>query len=171
MTIQGRSTPAEDRPGLDSDADLGIRSDDAKQESFFTVSGSSPPRGRGLAALATAWRAKAEWLRALEAQGQAAGLEHAARELENTIKARADETLTIPEAAAESGYSEEHLRRLVRQGDLPAERNGGRGSRIHIRRADLPIKRRKDGRETPGGVGYDPEEDARGIAKLMEAKR
>ena len=117
------------------------------------------------------WRKEAERLRSLEAHGQAAALEQAANDLDAAIATLGDETLSISEAAAVSGYSEEHLRRLVRAGDLPAERNSGRGSRIHIRRGDLPIKRRKDGRETPGSVGYDPDEDARGIAKLMEAKR
>lgn len=126
---------------------------------------------RGFSDLAEKWRGEAIRLRDLEAHGQAAALEMAATELKVAVAEWANTTLTIQEAAAESGYSEEHLRRLVRQGDLPAERNSGRGSRIHIRRGDLPIKRPKDGRETPGGVGYDPDEDARGIAKLLEAKR
>jgi hypothetical protein len=110
-------------------------------------------------------------LRALEAHGQAAALETAADELQAAIGARASELLTIQEAAAESGYSEEHLRRLTRQGDLAVERNGGRRSRIRIRRGDLPIKRPKDGRDQPQRVPYDPDEDARDIAQLMEAKR
>jgi hypothetical protein len=131
----------------------------------------APSGGGGFNALVTGWREEADRLRTLEAHGQAAALELAATELEAAIEASRSELLSIQQAATESGYSEEHLRRLVRQGDLPALRNGGRGSRIHVRLGDLPIKRRKDGRETPGDVGYDPDEDARDIAQLMEAKR
>jgi hypothetical protein len=60
---------------------------------------------------------------------------------------------TVEEAAAESGYSEEHLRRLAREGGLPVERNGGSKSKIKVRRGDLPTKQRGDGLRTrcPGG--------------------
>ena len=117
--------------------------------------------------LAAKWREEAERLRALEAHGQAAALEVAATELEAAAAQWSGELLTIREAAAESGYGEEHLRRLVRQGELPAQRNGGKRSRIRVRRGDLPIKPSKNGRGTPGRVGYDPGEDARDIARIM----
>ena len=119
--------------------------------------------------LALNWREEAERLRALEAHGQAAAFEHAASELEAAMNTWSSELLTVREAAFESGYSEEHLRRLVRQGDLPAERNGGPRSHVRIRRADLPIKRRGDGRESREDLAYNPDEDARDIAQLMEA--
>jgi hypothetical protein len=117
--------------------------------------------------LAARWRAEAARLRTLEAHGQAAALAQAADELEASTAAWRSELLTIQEAATESGYSEEHLRRLTRRGDLAVERNGGRRSRIRVRRGDLPIKRRKDGRGHPERVAYDPDEDARDIAKIM----
>ncbi len=133
------------------------------------------PQGQGtreieLSTLVTRWREEAERLRTLEANGQAAALEQAATELEAAAAAWASEPLTISEAAAESGYSEEHLRRLARRGELPAHRNGGPKSRIQVRRGDLPTKRRKDGRGKPERVTYDPVEDARSIAQLLEAR-
>lgn len=127
----------------------------------------APTASGNLNALPARWREEAERLRALEAHGQAAAFEQAARELEAAIAARANETLTIREAAAESGYSEEHLRRLVRQGDLPVVRNAGPRSRIRVRRGDLPAKPGRDGRHDPERVAYDPDEDARSIAKIM----
>ena len=123
-----------------------------------------------LSTLVTRWREEAERLRTLEAHGQAAALEQAATELEAATAAWALEPLTIREAAAESGYSEEHLRRLARRGELPAHRNGGPKSRIQVRRGDLPTKRRKDRRGKPERVTYDPVEDARDIAQLLEAR-
>ncbi len=120
--------------------------------------------------LAVTWREEAERLRTLEANGQAAALEQAARELDAAATAWASEPLTISEAAAVSGYSEEHLRRLAREGHLPVQRNGGPKSHIKVRRGDLPTKRHKDGRGKPDHVTYDPDEDARDIAQLLEAR-
>ena len=120
--------------------------------------------------LSVRWREEAQRLRTLEANGQAATLEQAARDLDAEATAWAREPLTISEAAAESGYSEEHLRRLARSGELPVERNGGPKSRIKVRRGDLPTKRHKDGRGKPERVTYDPDEDARSIAQALEAQ-
>ena len=117
--------------------------------------------------LAQEWKEEANRLRSLEANGQAAALEQAAKELEAAVERQESALLTIREAAEESGYSEEHLRRLARDGALPFERNGGSKSKIKIRRADLPMKQRGDGRESPQRVDYDPEEDARDIAKAI----
>ena len=118
-------------------------------------------------ALARQWREQAKRLRTLEANGQAAALEQAARELEAAATTWASKQLTISEAASESGYSEEHLRRLTRNGQLPADRNGGPKSQLYVRRGDLPTKRHRDGREAPESVTYDPVEDARDIAKIV----
>ncbi len=121
-------------------------------------------------ALAVRWREEAQRLRTLEANGQAATFEQAARDLDAAATSWASELLTISEASAESGYSEEHLRRLAREGELPVERNGGPKSRIKVRRGDLPTKQRKDGRGKPERVTYDPDEDARSIAQALEAR-
>ena len=122
---------------------------------------------RNLKPLAERWREEGQRLRTLEAHGQAAALEQAAKELDAEITKSESELLTIREAAAESGYSEEHLRRLAREGDLPVERNGGSKSKIKVLRADLPAKQRRDGRDRPARVDYDPDEDARDIAKAI----
>src|SRR5205085_1614633 len=67
--------------------------------------------------------------------------------------------LTLMEAARASGYSADHLRRLVRLGRLPASH---RGRRLFFRSADLPRK--------PATVdvqpkrAYDPSAHARQVA-------
>jgi hypothetical protein len=73
-----------------------------------------------------------------------------------------DETLTLREAASESGYSQDHLARLVRAGAIP---NAGRARSPRIRRANLPRK----AAALPGSpprpqlVGADPEQIARSV--------
>ncbi len=51
--------------------------------------------------------------------------------------AEASELLNLQEAARESGYSADHLGRLVREGRIS---NAGRPNAPRIRRADLPRK-------------------------------
>ncbi|KPK80428.1 MAG: hypothetical protein AMS25_09055 [Gemmatimonas sp. SM23_52] len=123
---------------------------------------------KGLRDLVVRWRAEAQRLRVLEAHGQAAALEQAANELEAEIAAHESALLTIAEAAEESGYSEEHLRRLARDGDLPVERANGSKSRMRVRRGDLPIKGVHDGRGDREPVDF-LEEDARSIAKARSS--
>ena len=66
--------------------------------------------------------------------------------------------LTLAEAAQESGYSVDHLERLVREGKIS---NAGRRGKPMIRRSDLPIRPRKlDGPRLPA---YDPVTDARSL--------
>ena len=76
---------------------------------------------QNLRSLADRWREQACRLRMLEAHGQAASLELAATELDAEIERLEQELLSISEASAVCGYSEEHLRRLVHEGSLPAE--------------------------------------------------
>ena len=64
--------------------------------------------------------------------------------------------LSLPDAASRSGYSVEHLGRLIREGRLP---NAGRRGAPRIRAADLP---RKPPALVPAGPrAYDPRADAR----------
>jgi hypothetical protein len=71
-----------------------------------------------------------------------------------------DEPLSLREAAAASGYSEDHLARLVRQERIP---NAGRRGAPRIRRGDLP--RRPMTRVAPAtGDAYDVVADARKLA-------
>jgi hypothetical protein len=61
-------------------------------------------------------------------------------DLDLAVRVSADEHLPLTAAAAESGYSVDHLRRLVREGRLE---NVGSPRRVRLRRADLPRKHRR----------------------------
>jgi hypothetical protein len=100
--------------------------------------------------LAENWRTEAERLRQLEAAGQAAAFEQLANELEATLATWETSSLTIREASEHSGYTEAHLRRLVRRGHIP---NAGRKNSPRIYRRDLPVKPfPKDGSGHPQDV-------------------
>jgi hypothetical protein len=63
--------------------------------------------------------------------------ELAASDLEAALEEGAKEALTLTEAADESGYSADHLGRLVRDGKIP---NAGRPGAPRIARRSLPAK-------------------------------
>lgn len=65
------------------------------------------------------------------------------------------EGLRLVDAARESGYSEEHLGRLVRSGVIP---NAGRRGAPRILRRDVPRRIAKGRRRS-----YDPASDARNL--------
>ena len=67
----------------------------------------------------------------------AVALESCAAELEATLRERDETTLSLTEAARESGYSADHLGRLVRDGRIP---NAGRPGAPRIARSHLPRK-------------------------------
>lgn len=69
------------------------------------------------------------------------------------------EVLTLPEAARESGYTVDHIGRLVREGRLT---NAGRHHAPRVIRGELPTKRRQS-IATPKGQAYDPDADARAL--------
>ena len=116
--------------------------------------------------LAEQWRSEAETLRRRGAAAEAVALESCAEELEAVLKNWQDQLLTPEQAARETGYSAEHLRRQVRGGQLAAERGEGTKSHIKIRRRNLPAKPRGDRGASPD-IPYDPLEDARDIAKRL----
>ncbi len=113
-------------------------------------------------ALRAKWEARhAEWRRLrVHVDGAAVTAEMLAdlAELERTS---ADEQLTLEVAAAESGYSADHLRHLVAAGTL---RNAGAKGRPRIRRADLPKK------PAAAAAGYDPDADALSITRRRLAR-
>jgi hypothetical protein len=112
-----------------------------------------------LTQLALAWRERAaDLLRWAAAEGAAVAFERAADELETALRRQADELLTLDQGAAASGYSVEHLGRLIRDGKLP---NAGRPSAPRIRRGDLPQKRQAVASAAP--AQYDPAADARSL--------
>jgi hypothetical protein len=83
------------------------------------------------------WRAQAEGLRQFGADAQAKAVDRCANHLEEAFRQTEAEQLTLQDAAEESGYSADHLGRLVREGKIP---NAGRPSAPRISRRDLPIK-------------------------------
>lgn len=87
--------------------------------------------------LASGWREVAATLRPYGAESAATALERCADELEARVMEWADEPLTLSEAAQESGYSVQHLRRLVTEGLLTDVAESGQ---IRVRRGDLPRK-------------------------------
>lgn len=90
--------------------------------------------------LIASWRTDAEVLDRHGHDREAERLRQQAEEVEHALRRRRSEMLTVAEAAEESGYSEKHLRRLVREGKLEAERPGGDGGRILLPRGALPRK-------------------------------
>lgn len=101
------------------------------------------------------WRALAVQLRRLGADAQARILDFCADELASALLRAGDELLSLGRAAQESGYSTDHLSRLLREGRIP---NAGRKSKPLIRRRDLPQKARKRKEEScdSDGGGYVP---------------
>ena len=67
-------------------------------------------------------------------------LQRVASELEAAWHEWELEELSVAQAAAESGYSVDHLRQLVRDGKLPDNRPPGSQGEIRIPRRDLPRK-------------------------------
>lgn len=120
-----------------------------------------------LADLPPRWTARAAEMRFLGQESIAALIEALLGEFETELAVDASEPLTIAQAATDSGYSQEHLRRPVREEEIP---NAGRPNAPRIRRADVPIKpgrlAAKRDAENPSN-GYNVDEDARDIAKRL----
>lgn len=107
------------------------------------------------------WRGEADAMRRRNVMVAGAQLcEEIVRDLEALFAAEEEAVLTLEEAAAASGYSTEHLSRLIRQGKLP---NAGRWQAPRIRAGDLPRKPATN--LAPRGPGlYDPDTDARALS-------
>jgi hypothetical protein len=61
-----------------------------------------------------------------------------AQDLEEEFRAWWLAQLSVSEAAEESGYSEERLREMAREGSLPHQKGDGSRGHITIARCDLP---------------------------------
>ena len=94
------------------------------------------------------WRKQAKALRRYGGETPAVAIERCADDLEATLVERDETTLSLVEAARESGYSRDHLGRLVRDGKIP---NAGRPNAPRIARRHLPRKAPTEPRlaETP----------------------
>lgn len=74
----------------------------------------------------------------------------------------AEEVCTLSEASLRSGYSKDHLARMVREGKLT---NYGRFRSPRLRVADLPKKQRR--LENGSSKGYDIEQDIKSLRKPL----
>ena len=79
------------------------------------------------------------------------------RDLDALERTSADECLTLSEAAACSGYTADHLGRLIREDKIE---NVGRKGAPRVRQGDLPKKAAKP-LARPATDSYDPIADAR----------
>jgi hypothetical protein len=111
------------------------------------------------AALPSFWRQVAEELRFWGGNdGPARALERTADQLEASLRREGDAPLSCSQAAQQSGYSEEHIRRMLRQ---QPELNCGRRGKPAIRRRDLPLKAGRLADKAPRS--YDATADARSL--------
>ena len=83
------------------------------------------------------WRKQAKSLRRYGGETPATAIERCAADLEATLVERDETTFSLVEASRESGYSADHLGRLVRDGKIP---NAGRPGAPRIALRDLPRK-------------------------------
>ncbi len=100
------------------------------------------PSGRGIPItdLAEKWRDEGAVLRRYGQDRLADLCERHADDMEAAFESHAIQELTIAQAADESGYSEDRLRELVREGRIPDNRPPGSQGEMRIRRCDLPRK-------------------------------
>jgi hypothetical protein len=67
-------------------------------------------------------------------------LEWAVLQVEASIASDAAQLVSLFEASRVSGYSMEHLARLVREGKIPDARPHGTKGRLVFRKSDIPLK-------------------------------
>lgn len=116
-----------------------------------------------LAHLLSSWSTEAHQLKKRGQSNLASFLESLAKEVEDAWREHSSEALTLQRAAAESGYSIDHLGRLLRANELP---NGGTKGHPRIRRSDLPRRV-----AAPQKGRYDPDTDARNLLTLRKEQR
>ena len=84
------------------------------------------------------WRSEAETVERCGHESTSKLIRRLAVEVDEALRDDQDERLTLAEAALESSYSTEHLRKRVAAETIP---NAGEQGRPRIRRGDLPLKR------------------------------
>ena len=103
--------------------------------------------------LIEAWRDRADHLRRY-APEVAAAWEDAAAELEKYDREDAQTILTRVQAAKESGYTPDHISRLIAEKRI---KNVGRKGKPLVRRGDLPRKPKPRAERTPRRDNGDPD--------------
>ena len=89
--------------------------------------------------------------------------ERHAQELTEAVSRTESETLTLDQAATESGYAKRTLRQKLAKGEIV---NAGRRNAPRIRRGDLPSRRRSGGTDA-----FDPTAEAHGILSSKHCGR
>ena len=111
------------------------------------------------------WLTRRDELRRLRALVDGATLcDELLAELEGLADDAANQLLSLHRAAAESGYSADHLGRLIREGKIS---NAGRLNSPRIRRGDLPIKV-AHAVASEAERSYDPDTDARSLVSRLQ---
>ena len=119
------------------------------------------PSGPAREAFLAKWRDEADAMRRRGALVPGAALcDEVLRDVVAVFETEQDALLTLQEAAARSGYTTDHLGKLIRQGRLA---NAGRWHSPRIKARDLPRKPAA-ALEPPGPRGYDPDTDARALS-------
>ena len=83
------------------------------------------------------WRQNAQTLRRCKVEPFAELIEDILEDLQTFVTERAQETLTLSEASAISGYSKDQLRRHIQKGWIP---NCCSGDQLRLQRGHLPKK-------------------------------
>jgi hypothetical protein len=110
------------------------------------------------------WRTRLnEWARIGALVDGARVCEDVLQDFDAVTRTEDDAELSLSDAAAESGYSSDHLRRLHRLGKLPAYR---KGRNLFFRSGDLPRKP-----TAPRFSAYDPVADARRVISERREER
>jgi hypothetical protein len=118
------------------------------------------PAATPLDDLQAKWRARRDEFARFQAAVNGATLcDELLADLDNARLERDNEALTLRVAATLSGYTVDHLARLIRQGKLP---NAGRKHAPRVRRADLPCKGNDTARRA--AASYNAAADARSLA-------
>ncbi len=124
---------------------------------------SRSPAAAPLDALRTKWRARRDEFARFQAAVNGATLcDELLADLNGALLAHDDEVLTLRDAAAVSGYTVDHLARLIRQGKLP---NAGRKRAPRVHRRDVPLKANTSrGHDTDS---YNARSDARSLVRRL----
>jgi len=83
------------------------------------------------------WLERAQTIRQCKIEGRAELIEVMLEDLQTFVTERAQETLTLSEASAISGYSKDQLRRHIQKGWIP---NSCSGDQVSLQRQHLPKK-------------------------------